>query len=70
MTFRRYMLSMLWLVALGVICRGHDPEIDGLAPTPAATRVQAVFLVKPYLQLGDGTATGEWRRSRLALARR
>ena len=52
MTFRRYMVNMAWLVALGVVCHGHDQVIDNPAPS-STTKSASLFLVKPYLQLGN-----------------
>lgn len=54
MPVRRYMVNMLCLVAIGVVCRGHDCEYTSLAPL-CATVSGADFLVRPYLQLGDIT---------------
>ena len=47
-TLRRYMVSMAWLVAIGVVCVRYDQVIDNLAPFGTTTS-ESLFLVKPYL---------------------
>ncbi len=52
MKVRCCVIGISWLVALGVICHGHDHEVDA-SPRSSSKASETTFLVKPYLQLGD-----------------
>jgi acid phosphatase type 7 len=52
MKFRCRLIGVSWVVALGVVCHGHDHRVDA-SPRPSSDASETTFLVKPYLQLGN-----------------
>ena len=52
MKVRCCVVGVSWLVALGVICHGNEHRVND-SPRPSSNASEPIFLVKPYLQLGD-----------------